>query len=262
MKKLIPLLFILSFTACTKEEFDVNRTKEFSIHSVSTGATYQIKVGLPENYSSDKKYATVYVLDGEENFDFVAKKCKKISDDNSMQNVLVISIGYGNDRIRDYTPTVADEGEGGASKFMEFIKGELIPKIDSDFYADTLRSSRVILGHSFGGLLGAYAFTNYNYVFGNYILLSPSIWYDNEVMLRFEQENRTLNNKNQQLVFMGIGELENAGRMQAPFEAFYQRLLNNYTGIKISKHIVPHLDHMGSKNESIEVGLKFYFQNK
>lgn len=262
MKNLIPLLLILSFTACKKAEFDETLTKEFSIQSVSAGATYQIKVGLPDNYSSTLKYATVYVLDGDENFNFVAKNCKKISDDNSMQNVLVVSIGYGNDRANDYTPTKASEGDGGAPKFMEFIQNELIPRIESDFAADTSRKGRIILGHSFGGLLGAYAFTNFNNVFGNYIMLSPSIWYDNEVMLRFEQENRAHNKNNQQLVFMGIGQLENSGRMQAPFEAFYQRLANNYSQIKISKHIVQHLDHTGSKNKNIEEGLKYYFQNK
>ncbi|MEP7265179.1 MAG: alpha/beta hydrolase-fold protein, partial [Bacteroidota bacterium] len=218
MKTLITVLLLLSFTACKKEEFDLSLTKEFSIQSVSNGATYKIKVGLPENYSANQKYATVYVLDGEENFDFVAKKCKELSDDNGKQNVIVVSIGYGNDRANDYTPTDVEEGDGGASKFMEFIKTELLPRIENDFAADTSRNSRVLLGHSFGGLFGAFAFTNYNTVFGNYIMLSPSIWYDNEVMLRYEQENRIKNKDNRQLVFMGLGELENSGRMQAPFE--------------------------------------------
>ena len=145
---------------------------------------------------------------------------------------------------------------------MEFIKTELIPKMEQEFAADTSRNSRIILGHSFGGLLAAYAFTNFNNVFGNYLMLSPSIWYDNEILLQFEQDNRSINKENQQLVFMGIGELENAGRMLAPFEAFYQRLRNNYPGIKISKHLEPHLNHVGSKNPNIVEALNFYFKNR
>ena len=203
---------------------------------MSNGAKYDIQVGLPQNYNPNEKYAAIYVLDGDENFDFVSEHCNKISSDFSTSNVLVVAIGYGNDRSMDYTPTVADEGGGGAEKFMLFIKNELIPKIESDFNADTLRKSRIILGHSFGGLAGAYAFTNHNNVFGNYIILSPSIWYDNEIMLRLEKENRNVNKNNHQLVFLGLGEME-MGRMLAPFQAFYQQLQINYPDIIIRKQI-------------------------
>ncbi len=261
MKKLIPTLFILVIAACQKENFSTDLTQSFMIESTYSDATYPIKVALPENYSPETQtYATIYVLDGEDNFDFVAENCKKISQKLSTSNVLVVSIGYGNDRVDDYTPTKAKEGGGGAEKFMQFIEHELIPKVESEYAVDTERSSRTILGHSFGGLLAAYAFTNHNTVFGNYIMLSPSIWYDNEIMLKLEQENRNLNSNNQQLVYLGLGQMENEGRMLAPFEAFYQRLQGNYDYMVIQRHLEPHLDHMGSKNPNILKGLKFYFQ--
>ncbi|MEO8146844.1 MAG: alpha/beta hydrolase-fold protein [Bacteroidia bacterium] len=262
MKNLIPFLLILFIASCKKEEFNPNLTKEFSIQSVSNGANYNIKVALPDNYNASEKYATIYVLDGEENFSYVADNCKKLSDEYATSNILVVSIGYGNDRAFDYTPTKANEGGGGAEKFMAFIKNELIPKMESDYGADTLRKNRIILGHSFGGLFAAYAFTNYNNVFGNYIMLSPSVWYDDEIMLRLEQENRDINKNNHQLVFMGLGELENEGRMLAPFMALFQRMQNNYFDMQIASHLEPHQDHNGSKNPNISAGLKFYFQNK
>ncbi len=261
MKKLIPVLLILLIASCKKEEFNPNLIREFSIQSVSNGANYSIKVGLPENYNPAEKYATIYVLDGEDNFSYVANNCKKLSGDYSTSNIMVVSIGYGNDRAFDYTPTKVNGG-GGAEKFMLFIKDELIPKMESDYSADTLRENRIILGHSFGGLFAAYAFAKYNYVFGNYIMLSPSLWYDNEVVLKMEQDNRDINKNNQQLVFMGLGELENEGRMLAPFMAYYQILRNNYSNMQIVNHLEPHVDHMGSKNPNILKGLKFYFQNK
>ena len=262
MKKLIPLLLILVLYSCKKEEFNPTLTKEFSIQSVSNGATYNIKVALPDNYNAAQKYATIYVLDGEENFDFVARNCKMLSEDYSKSNVLVVSIGYGNDRAVDYTPTKINEGGGGAEKFMLFLKNELIPKMESDFGADTQRQNRIILGHSFGGLFEVYAFTKYNSVFGNYIMLSPSIWYDNEVVLRYEKENREINKNNLQVVFMGLGELENEGRMLAPYRAFYECLKNNYPNLQIISHLEPHLDHNGSKNPNIQEALKLYFQYK
>lgn len=262
MKKLLPLLFILFIAGCKKEEFCPNLTKEFSIQSATNGATYQMKVALPFNYDPSQKYSTIYVLDGENDFDFVAKNCKIYSSDFSKQDVLVVSIGYGNDRATDYTPTDANEGDGGAENFALFIKNELIPKMEVDFGADTARQKRTILGHSFGGLFAAYAFTNHNEVFGNYIMLSPSIWYDNEVLLKLEQENREKNKNNFQNVFMGLGELENSGRMLAPYMAFYDRLKNNYSDMHIVSHLQPHVDHNGSKNPNIKEALRLFFQNK
>ncbi len=266
MKKiLLPLLPLALFiVSCeTIVDFDPELTKTFSIKSISNGANYNIKVGLPENYSPQtQKYAAIYLLDGEEIFDFVAGKCKSISNNFSGSNVLVVSIGYGNDRTVDYTPSKADGGEGGAKNFMLFIKDELIPRIASEFGADTLRKSRAIIGHSFGGLFAAYAFTNYNDVFGNYIILSPSLWYDNEILLKLEQDNRVVNKNNHQLVFLGMGQMENDGRILAPFQAFYLRLKNNYPDIQIKSHIEPHLDHKGSEKPNIIEGLNFYFQNR
>jgi uncharacterized protein len=267
MKKLIFILFVLLFISCKKEVFNPELTKEFTILSASNGAKYKIKVALPQNFSpATQKYAAIYVLDGEEIFDFVAENCNSISGDIASSNVLVVGIGYGNDRAVDYTPVKGGggmvNGGGGAEKFMLFIKNELIPRMESDYSADTLRINRTILGHSFGGLFGAYAFTKYNEVFGNYILLSPSLWYADEIVFRFEQENRSVNMINHQLVFLGMGEMENTGQMLAPFQAFYQLLRKNYPEMVIKSHLEPHLSHRGSENPNIKEGLKFYFQNK
>jgi hypothetical protein len=262
MKKLIFILLVLFLASCKKEVFSPALTKEFSILSTSNGANYHIKVALPQDYSPEtQKYAAIYVLDGEEIFDFVSEKCNRISSDFATSNVLVVGIGYGNDRSFDYTPSKANEGGGGAENFMLFIKNELVPEIENEYGADSLRKSRTILGHSFGGLFGAYAFTNYNKVFANYIILSPSLWYDNEIVLKLEQENRNINKNNYQLVFLGLGELE-AGRMLAPFEAFYQILKNNYPDIKIKSHYESQLNHRGSEKPNIIEGLNFYFKNR
>ena len=262
MKKLFFILLVLFLASCKKDVFSPALTEEFSILSTSNGAKYNIKVALPQNFSPEvHKYAAIYVLDGEELFDFVAENCTRISSDFGASNVLVVSIGYGNDRSFDYTPSKTNEGGGGGDKFMLFIKNELIPEMENAYGADTSRTNRTILGHSFGGLLGAYAFTNYNTVFANYIILSPSLWYDNEIILKREQENRSINRNNYQLVFLGLGELE-PGRMLAPFQAFYQILQNNYPDIKIKRHSEPQLNHRGSEKPNIIQGLKYYFKNR
>lgn len=262
-KSIIPLTILLLLAlSCKKKIQAPDAVQQFTIQSTSNSGYYDIKVAIPESYNGNKKYSALYILDGDDNFNFVADQCKKLSRKYAKDNVLVVSIGYGHNRTQDYTPTNAPEGQGGAPAFMDFIYKELIPKMESDFSVDTTRSGRIILGHSFGGLFAAYAFTNHNTVFGNYIMLSPSLWYDNEILLQYEQVNRTSINKENQLVFLGIGQLENSGRMQAPFKAFDLRLNNHYPGIKLLKNSVSQMDHVGSKNPNILKGLDFYFQNK
>ncbi len=255
------VLFLMA--SCSEEKFNPELIRKFSIQAVSNGATYTIQVALPENYNSSvEKFSTVYVLDGKQDFDLVANTCKRLSDHYSVPNVVVVSIGYGRDRSIDYTPTETGSKTGGAPQFLAFIENELIPKIEEDFNTETTRESRVILGHSYGGLFGAYAFAVNNNLFGNYIMLSPSLWFDNEVSMLLEKQSRVNNKDTRQLVFMGIGEAENSGRMQAPFEAFYQILRDNYTDMILSKNREDDLDHMGSKDPNIVKGLNYYFQNR
>lgn len=258
----IMLLFLMG--SCTKDELIKSGVvKEFTIQSTANGATYGIKVGLPANYNpSVEKYATIYVLDGKEIFGFVTNRCQEIADQYSLKNVLVVSIGYGKDRSIDYTPTKVSSVTGGAPKFLNFIETQLIPKMERDYHADTSRDSRVILGHSYGGLFGGYAFCVKNEIFGNYIMLSPSFWFDNYVPLQMEKDNRSKIKVGKQLVFMGIGEKEEGDRMLAPFETFYQSLHNNYSNIKLSKNIEKNTSHMSSRNPNIIKGLIYYFLNR
>jgi len=257
---LVILLFLLS---CEKESFDSGETNEFSLQSTSNGAAYDIKVGLPDQYATDgEKYATIYVLDGKDIFGFVANQCKQISDSYNVKNAIVVSIGYGKNRSMDYTPTKVSSVTGGAPQFLNFIETQVIPAIQQKFHADTNRRSRVILGHSYGGLFGTYAFTMNNKVFGNYILLSPSLWFDNMVSMQFEKDTRVKNKAINQLVFMGIGEKEEEDRMLAPFEEFYQTLLENYAAIKLTKNLENNEGHMGSRSQNIVKGLHYYFQNR
>lgn len=261
--RLIVIALLCVLVSCSEEVFDPALVREFKLQSHTNGAMYTITVGLPSGYDpTTQKYAAIYLLDGEEDFNFVANKCREISASRSKTNAIVVGIGYGNDRSIDYTPTKISSTTGGAPDFTKFIENQLIPKIEEDFGADTTRMSRAILGHSYGGLFGAFVFTVRNKLFGNYLLLSPSLWFDNEVTLLLEKDKRASNKDQQHLVFLGIGQMENSGRMQAPFEAFYKVLSENYSSTTISRNKEKDLDHMGSKNPNIINALNYFFDNK
>lgn len=260
---IITRLALLILTSCQEQALEPSLVATFSIASAATGATYEIKVAQPADYfSSDEKYAVIYVLDGDENINLVTSECQKLSAQHGTANVLVVSIGYGRDREMDYTPTKTSSTTGGAPEFIQFIREELIPRMEQEFRADTTRSSRVILGHSYGGLFGAYAFAADNDLFGNYLLLSPSLWFDDEVTMRMEVAQRGALQNKQQLVFMGQGEMESLGKMQAPFEAFFRTLRDQYLNTRVAKNLEEDLGHMGSKNPNIRKGLEFYFSNR
>src|SRR5690349_7937057 len=55
------LLLGLSFSSCTKETFTSGEVRNFTLNSNLYGDTYQIQVGLPNNFSQGEKYETIYV---------------------------------------------------------------------------------------------------------------------------------------------------------------------------------------------------------
>ncbi|MEO0561987.1 MAG: alpha/beta hydrolase-fold protein [Chloroflexota bacterium] len=100
-------------------------------------------------------------------------------------------------RDHDLTPTVdasveaemtAQHGvpvpNGDAPRFLAFIQQELVPFIESTYRADPAR--RVLAGHSYGGLFGAYALFAAPGFFQTSIIGSPYLAYDDRVL--FKQE--------------------------------------------------------------------------
>jgi len=106
----------------------------------------------------------------------------------------MIIVGVNNtDRARDMTPTKPATafgdmpwrgGVGGADKFLSFIADELLPTIDRNYRT---RPYRVLVGHSLGGLFAVYALINRPEVFKGYVVISPSLWWDDQVLVKAAQ---------------------------------------------------------------------------
>lgn len=251
---------LLLLTACREDEFDQELVKEFTLNSAVNGSNYPIKVALPENYSSAKEYKTIYVLDSKWDFDFVAREVQQQSEKFHRHDILVVGIGWGNDRLDDYLPVPFQKGKGRADEFAKVIHDELIPKLEKDFHAAGSREDRVILGHSAGGLFGVHCFTNYPDLFGNYLCLSPSLWIGNQIVLSNEKKNRITNQTRNGRFFLAVGEIEEGG-MRPPIEAFRQILGQHYKGFSHNYAIANGLDHLGSKKPNIKKAISFYFQS-
>lgn len=260
------LVFVIGFlfllNACTSV-IEPDRISTFSIQSVNTGTNYEISVVLPNAYNPRLRHETVYVLDGNSFYLPTAKIAKltdKLSARYNKQNVIVVGISSKNDRERDFTPTV-DDGEGGGSEnYTKFIEFELIPKIEKEYSVGTTPKSRVLIGHSKGGLLTGYFFTKHPNVFNNYLTLGPSFWWDNYLFFKYEQESRAINATKNNLVFIGCGELDHLNALTA--KEWHHRLTTYYPNCKHDFQILPKLDHVSSALGNAEAGLEFFFKNK
>jgi predicted alpha/beta superfamily hydrolase len=118
-----------------------------------------------------------------------------------------IVVGIANvDRQRDFTyPTKNAEDKidlptcGGSSNFISFIEKELQPYISENFRCST---ERTLIGQSLGGLLATEILLNKPNLFETYLIVSPSLWWDDESLIN-DIDNLNLENKK---VFIAVGK--------------------------------------------------------
>lgn len=259
------IVLSLLLNSCKKEEIKQNKVKEFSILSNNTGSNYGIWVVLPKNYDANLTYETIYVLDANwpnMSYSQIAKFTEEKSAKYSKQNAIIVGINNNglNGRDKDFTPTVTSDGEGGSENYSKFIELELITKIESYFSVDTTAKSRTLMGHSYGGLLTCFFFTKHPNVFNNYISLSPSSWYDNELIFQYETATRASNSAINNLVFIGYGELEDSTMIRA--EKWNHLLSTYYPNCKTGFNKLANRDHVDSALENAAIGIDFYYKNK
>jgi predicted alpha/beta superfamily hydrolase len=101
-----------------------------------------------------------------------------------------IVIGIANDanRIYEYTPTVDPTqtslgAAGGADSYLQMIVTELKPTIDKTLRTRPDVASTAMAGSSLGGLVTAYAGLKHPDVFGRIAAISPSSWWDSDVIV-------------------------------------------------------------------------------
>src|SRR5690606_4540375 len=134
-------------------------------------------------------------------------------------------------RQRDYTPTESSPGfkdpSGEASRHLAFIRDDVIPYVEQHFNTDT--NNRTYIGNSFGGLFGIYIFLNEPSTFKNYIIGSPSIWWDNKYILALESKTK-LDKNLEANIFIAVGSEETITKdsprndMVGDAKEFYNRL--------------------------------------
>jgi predicted alpha/beta superfamily hydrolase len=103
---------------------------------------------------------------------------------------IVIGVANNANRVLDYTPTVDpsedDAGlgpQGGADQYIQMLITELKPQIDATLRTRPDVASTAMAGSSLGGLVTAYAGLKRPDVYGRVAELSPSTWWDSDVIV-------------------------------------------------------------------------------
>jgi predicted alpha/beta superfamily hydrolase len=169
--------------------------KTIEIYSTILNESRVLNIYLPFGYSADslKRYPVIYLLDGSMDEDFIhisgLVQFASFPWINLIPESIVVGISNV-DRKRDFTyhTDIKDlkkdfPTSGHSEPFIEFIEKELQPFIENNFNTDTLNT---LIGQSIGGLLATEILFKKPDLFDHYIIISPSIWWDNESLMKYK----------------------------------------------------------------------------
>lgn len=141
-------------------------------------------VNLPANYeNTQEKYPVLFLLDGDR-LDYVAAMTTFLARCGHIPPLIVVGVLTPSQRhhYRDFTPTKVDylPASGGAEGFLQFLKQELIPLLESKYRC---RPYRILSGHGLSGLFALQTLLASPGTFGAYIATSPSIAFADRAIL-------------------------------------------------------------------------------
>lgn len=158
-----------------------------------------IDIWLPAGYSTQNKYAVLYMNDGQNLFDSSLQNDSRKTEwamdevfgqlifENKIRNCIIVGIHNTPFRRPEYFPQKAFAGldstvqsyiikdigtEPISDLYLQFVVNELKPKIDQQYSTLSNRKNTFIAGSSMGGLISLYAICEYPEIFGGAACIS------------------------------------------------------------------------------------------
>ncbi|KSB89630.1 esterase [Caulobacter vibrioides] len=242
-------------------------TQVWTVPDPVSGRDYEVFVSLPASYeaSPKRRYPVVFVTDADYAFPIIRQVARRVNLDGPViEEFILVGLSYSRgdngvvSRNRDYTPTPNGPRNAGATvhgqgpAYQAYLKSQVIPFVEGRFRADPAR--RVLLGHSYGGLLGAQILFTDPAMFHAYVLGSPSFWFDKRHMMTMEADYARAHNDLPAEVFMYVGGYEAPGPssrhasgpdMVADMKAMERVLKSHgYPGLKVRSTVLEDEDHL------------------
>jgi predicted alpha/beta superfamily hydrolase len=177
------------------------------------GNRRDVLVYLPPGYRrfSRTDYPVLYLQDGQNVFDAatafggvewrVDETAERLIRKELIEPLIIVAItNMRDDRVHEYAPTrgvISKEArrkkrsKGLGRKYGEFLIRELKPYIDRKYRTRRDAKFTAIGGSSLGGLLALSSGLWFPNVYAKVIAMSPSVWWDNEVIVRVVEDLET-----------------------------------------------------------------------
>ncbi len=177
------------------EAYEMPRTQVIQVHNSETDTLNTLYVKLPEGYeeNTDLKYPVIYFTHPVLHIEILSSTTYW-----QIEDVILVGItwqkGMNLDKLDSY---------------LNFIRNDVFRTIETNYQADA--DQRTYFGYSYGAVFGAYFLTERTNTFENYILGSPALGIDHQVITNIyafkstEMEDRKKLNAN---VFVSYGNLE------------------------------------------------------
>jgi uncharacterized protein len=221
---IVSVLFCLSLSVITvaqSKNKDTITTRPFvlgvidEIQSTALSEKRILNIYLPEGYNKNDttRYPVVYLLDGSADEDFIhivgLYQFNSFSWINRVPKSIVVGIATV-DRRRDFTyPTTIKSDQlkypttGKSGNFISFLQNELQPYIEKKYKTNSLKT---LIGQSLGGLLATEILLTKPSLFNKYIIVSPSLWWDNGSLLKRPSEILSQHFTEKIDVYVGVGK--------------------------------------------------------
>ena len=188
-------------------------------HSEILGSGRTVLVYTPPSYTRDprRQFPVLYVHDGQNVFDgntsyvpgqhwMMREAADGLVESKVIEPLLIVAVYHaGEKRIDEYTPTRSKIGGGLADLHGRMMVEELLPYVRQRYRVLPHARHTGIGGSSLGGLASLYLGLRYPSVFGKMAVMSPSVWWDNRVILR---RLVLLEHAHRQKIWLDVGTAE------------------------------------------------------
>jgi predicted alpha/beta superfamily hydrolase len=245
-------------------------TEVRSIKSSSIDQEFKLHVYLPAGYTdSTRVFPVVYLTDSDAYFGYFRSLAGNLHYGNMIPEVVIVGIAYEEDvqsymrnRERDLLPAaVANHpGSGNAEAFVEFMRDELLPFVESQYRVDP--GDRTIVGMSAGATFALYVLCTSPGLFDRYVIVSPYLIYGQEILLELHDAYARGHDSLPAHVYTAMGELEPPYAL-GPWNKLIENIdERDYADLELKREVLQRLSHMDIVFTAYVNGMKEVFSDR
>ena len=262
--------------------YEISDSEVWDVPDPVSQRGYQVFVALPPSYRTqpERRYPVIYATDADYAFPLLKQIGRRLNVEGpKIEEFILIGLSYAKEeggmesRRRDYTPT--ENGPAGSPKealhgqgkaYQTYVRDQVLPFVAQRYRTDEKR--RILLGHSYGSLLGMQILLSEPGLFDGYILGSPSFWYDRHYMINQARAYTTSHDDLPARVYMYVGEYEETRPGDARFSQSANMVTDTknmdqilrsrqYRSLHLQTEVLNDEDHVSVAPRGFTLGLKY-----